>query len=258
MLLNIYSFLDKHQKQPRTLWHLLSSQTRVLCAFISVFAIALTPNGQWKTWGIYGVGVLFLLCISRVSWVHLFSRVIIEFMFVGVVLLGTLFRPEGEVIWSWGILQITTTGVMVLGSVSIKVILSLLVLNILILTTAIPDLFKALLALKMPPLLVSIMASMYRYIDVLNREFTTMKRAAMSRNLMSNGKMVRQVMGNAIGSLFIRSYERGELIYQAMLSRGYQGVPVTSEKVVYKTCDIIALLLMGIIVIIGQVISFQS
>ncbi|MDJ0507789.1 MAG: cobalt ECF transporter T component CbiQ [Crocosphaera sp.] len=258
MLLHIHSFVYKHQEQPQTIWHLLSSHTRVLCAFISVFAIALTPNGQWETWGLYGVCVLFLLCISRVSWVRLFSRVIIEFMFIGVVLLGTLFRPEGEVIWSWGILQITTTGVMVLGSVTSKVILSLLVLNILILTTAIPDLFKALLALKMPPLLVAIMASMYRYIDVLNREFITMKRAATSRNLMSNGKMIRQVMGNAIGSLFIRSYERGELIYQAMLSRGYQGVPVSSEKIVYKNRDIIALFFTVIMVIIGQVISLTS
>ncbi|MGK7938715.1 MAG: cobalt ECF transporter T component CbiQ [Crocosphaera sp.] len=258
MLLQIHSFLDKHQKKPRTIWHLLSSQTRVLCSFIWVFAIALTPNGQWKTWGVYGIGVLFLLCISRVSWIRLLSRVIVEFLFVGVVLLGTLFRPEGEVIWSWGILQITTTGVMVLGSVTIKVILSLLVLNILILTTAISDLFTALLALKMPPLLVAIMASMYRYIDVLNREFTMMRRAAISRNLMSNGKMIRQVMGNGIGSLFIRSYERGELIYQAMLSRGYEGMPVSSEKIVYKNCDIMALFLTVIMVIIGQVISLQS
>ncbi|MGK7884012.1 MAG: energy-coupling factor transporter transmembrane protein EcfT, partial [Crocosphaera sp.] len=126
----------------------------------------------------------------------------------------------------------------------------------LIMTTEIPDLFKALLALKMPPLLVAIMASMYRYIGVINREFTTMKRAAISRNLMSNGKMIRHVMGNAIGSLFIRSYERGELIYNAMLSRGYQGVPVSSEKLTYKHQDIFALTITVLIVFIGQIIYF--
>ncbi len=257
MLLHIHSFLSEQKKQPPTLWHSLNVKSRVLCAFIGVFAIALTPNGQWKTWGVYGVGVLFIILISRVSWLSLLSRVIIEFAFVGVVLLGTLFRPEGEVIWSWGMLQITTIGVMVLGSVTTKVILSLLMLNTLIMTTEIPALFQALLALKMPPLLVAIMASMYRYIDVLNREFTAMKRAAISRNLMSNGKMIRRVMGNAIGSLFIRSYERGELIYNAMLSRGYQGVPITSERLVYKNKDIFALIITGIIVIFGQIIYLK-
>jgi cobalt/nickel transport system permease protein len=255
MLLHIHSFLDKNQKQTPTIWHSLNAQTRVLCAFLSVFAIALTPNGQWKTWGVYGVGILFLVLISRVSLLHLLSRVMIEFSFVGVVLLGTLFRPEGEIIWSWGILQITNTGVMVLGSVTIKVILSLLMLNTLILTTSIPDLFQALLALKMPPLLVAIMASMYRYIDVLNREFLAMRRAAISRNLMSNNKMVRYVIGNAIGSLFIRSYERGELIYNAMLSRGYQGIPVASQSLSYKNLDIIALSVTIIMIVWGQIID---
>ncbi|WP_107667676.1 cobalt ECF transporter T component CbiQ [Cyanothece sp. BG0011] len=254
MLLHIHSFINNQEQQPDTFWHSLNVQARLLCAFISVFAIALTPNGQWKTWGVYGVGVLVVILMSRVSWLTLLSRVIIEFSFVGVVLLGTLFRPEGDVIWSWWILQVTTTGVMVLGSVTTKVILSLLMLNTLILTTEIPDLFKALLALKMPPLLVAIMASMYRYIDVLNREFTAMKRAAISRNLMSNGKMIRYVMGNAIGALFIRSYERGELIYQAMLSRGYKGIPVIPEKMSYKKQDIIVLIVTVIIVLWGQVI----
>ncbi|EAM51411.1 cobalt ECF transporter T component CbiQ [Crocosphaera watsonii WH 8501] len=256
MLLHINSFLGQQRQQPPTLWHSLNVQARVLCAFISVFAIALTPNGQWKSWGIYGIGVLFVILISRVSWLSLFSRVIIEFAFVGVVLLGTLFRPEGEVIWSWGILQITTTGVMVLGSVTTKAILSLLMLNTLIMTTEITELFKAFLALKMPPLLVVIMASMYRYIGVINREFTTMKRAAISRNLMSNGKMIRHVMGNAIGSLFIRSYERGELIYNAMLSRGYQGVHGNPEKLAYKNKDIFALIITIFIVFLGQIIYF--
>ncbi|MEL4895165.1 cobalt ECF transporter T component CbiQ [Crocosphaera sp. Alani8] len=256
MLLHINSFLGQQKKKVVTPWHSLNVQSRLLCAFITVFAISLTPNGQWKSWGIYGVGVLFVILISRVSWLSLLSRVVIEFAFVGVVLLGTLFRPEGDVIWSWGILQITTTGVMVLGSVTTKVILSLLMLNTLILTTDIPDLFKGLLALKMPPLLVAIMASMYRYIDILNREFTAMKRAAISRNLMSDGKMVRHVIGNSIGSLFIRSYERGELIYKAMLSRGYQGIPINSEEVSYKNKDILALVITIVVVCLGQIIYF--
>ncbi|MEM8778828.1 MAG: cobalt ECF transporter T component CbiQ [Cyanobacteria bacterium P01_G01_bin.49] len=254
MLLHIHSFLTSPKKQPHTFWHSLAPQTRLLCSLISVFAIALTPHGQWKTWGVYGVAVLIIISLSRVSWGQLLTRVVVEFAFVGVVLLGTLFRPEGKVIWSWGIFKITTTGVMVLGSVTIKVVLSLLVLNTLILTTAIPDLFQALLALKMPPLLVAIMASMYRYIDVVSREFTTMRRAALSRNLMSNPAMIRRVMGNAVGSLFIRSYERGEFIYQAMLSRGYQGIPKTSQQVTYRKRDLATLVLTTIVVIFGQVI----
>ena len=31
------------------------------------------------------------------------------------------------------------------------------------------------------------------------------------------------VLGHMLGSLFLRSYERGERVYVAMLSRGYEG-----------------------------------
>jgi len=64
-----------------------------------VFAIALTPNGHWWTWAIYGLGVLGYIAQSR----HpptLLKRVAVEFAFVGVVLL-VLVRSGGQVIWSW-------------------------------------------------------------------------------------------------------------------------------------------------------------
>ena len=71
MLLQIHSFLSQHKKQPPTLWHSLNVQSRVICALIGVFAIALTPNGQWKSWGVYGDGELMINLISRVSWLSI-------------------------------------------------------------------------------------------------------------------------------------------------------------------------------------------
>ncbi len=258
MILHIQAFIPNQGSQPLTPWHSLAPQTRLLWALIMVFAIALTPNGQWATWGVYGISVLIVILLSRVSWIQLLSRVVIEFLFVGVVLLGSLFRSDGQVIWSWGIVTITSTGVMVLGSVTLKVFLSLLTLNLLILTTAIPALFQGLLFLRTPPLLVAIMASMYRYIDVLVREFTTMRQAALSRNLMVNGAATRLITGNAIGSLFIRTYERGELIYQAMLARGYQGLPSTDNLPTYKQRDKLALGVTAMIVLWGQLLYLHD
>ncbi|ACK70608.1 cobalt ABC transporter, inner membrane subunit CbiQ [Gloeothece citriformis PCC 7424] len=256
MLLHIHGFQRQSNPQPYTLWHSLTPQTRLLCTIIGVFAIALTPNGQWKTWGVYGLAVLFVILLSRTSIPQLLARVAIEFAFVGVVLLGTLFRREGEIVWSWGLIEITDVGLMVLGSVTIKVFLSLLMVNVLTLTTSISSLFQALLALKTPPLLVAIMASMYRYLKVLIDEFTTMRRAAMSRNLMSNKWATRRVIGNMIGALFIRTYQRGERIYQAMLARGYQGLPPIDKLPSYRKRDVFALGLTGVIVVLGQFVSF--
>jgi cobalt/nickel transport system permease protein len=254
MLLHVGAFqLDIDSKQT-TPWHSLAPRTRLLCTLLSVFAIALTPNGHWWTWAIYGLGVLGVISLSRVTLPTLLKRVAVEFAFVGVVLLGTLFRTGGKVLWSWGPLQITTVGLTVLGSVTLKALLSLLMVNVLILTTAIPALLHALVALRTPSLLVAIMASMYRYISVLIGEFNAMRRAAASRNLIGNNRWQRLVIGNMIGSLFIRTYERGDRVYQAMLSRGYQGIPPIEKVPSGGKRDILALTLTVILALLGQVI----
>lgn len=141
-----------------------------------VFAIALTVNGQWLVWAVYALGVGAIALGSRVNLRLLVQRVAVELIFLSTVLLGTLFREGGEVLWQWQGLQVTTAGLTVLGSVSVKAFLSLWTLNILILTTSVSSLLGALVALRTPPLLVAIFASMYRYIAVLGEEFGAMRR----------------------------------------------------------------------------------
>jgi cobalt/nickel transport system permease protein len=254
MLLHIAGFhldVDRHRTTP---WHQLVPQTRLLCALIFVFGNALTPTGHWLTWGVYAVGLGLLIGLSQVTLPVLLKRVALETSFVGVVLLGTLFRQGGTVLWQWGFLQVTTVGLAVLGSVSLKALLSLVMLNLLTLTTSVPDLLQGLTRLKLPPLLVAILASMYRYIAVLMTEFSTMRRAAASRNLMARPQGQRRVFGNMIGALFIRSYGRGDRVYQAMLSRGYRGTLPTVNASPMTRLDWLAIGLMLGLVGLGQLV----
>ncbi|UBF27556.1 cobalt ECF transporter T component CbiQ [Kovacikia minuta CCNUW1] len=254
LLLHIGAFhLDVDSKR-QTPWHTLTPQTRVLCVLLLLLAIVLTPHGNWLTWAFYGLGILTILLVSQVTVPVLLKRLVVESAFIGVVLIGTLFREGGEVLWQWGWFKITTTGLTVLGSVTLKAFLALVLLNILTLTTSVPALLQALAALRMPPLLVSILASMYRYIAVLVEEFNSMRRAAISRNLMSSNRWQRLVVGNMIGALFIRTYERGERVHLAMLSRGYQGLPPVREMPKGRRRDILALSLTAIFALLGQTV----
>jgi cobalt/nickel transport system permease protein len=252
MLLHIGTFHLDVDSQGITLWHRLSAPTRILCTVLLVFAIALTPNGRWATWAIYGIGLALLILVSRVTLLVLLKRVAVEFVFMGAVLLGTLFRSGGSVLWQWGWLQVTTEGLMVLTSVSLKALLCLLMLNLLTMTTPIPALLHGLAALRVPPLLVAILTSMYRYIAVLNDEFQAMKRAAISRNLMGNQRWQRLVVGNMMGSLFIRTLDRGDRIHRAMLSRGYEGMPSVQKMPRRSPWDVIALTLTATLTLLGQ------
>ena len=254
MLLHVGAFHLDIDSKKATSWQKLAPRTRILCTLLMVFAIVLTPNGHWWTWAIYALALVGLILISRVTLPVLLKRVAVESLFISVVLLGTLFRDGGQVLWAWGPLKITTVGLTVLGSVTLKALLSLVLLNLLTLTTSIPALLNALVELKTPPLLVAILASMYRYINVLIGEFNAMRRAAASRNLMGSNRSSRLVVGNMMGSLFIRTYERGERVYQAMLARGYQGIPIVEKVPSGGQRDILALTLTVILAMIGQAV----
>jgi cobalt/nickel transport system permease protein len=252
LLLHIGAFQLDVDSQGSTLWHKLAPRTRLLCALLFVFATALTPNGYWTTWAVYGVGLGILILLSRLTLLVLLKRVAVEMVFMGVVLLGTLFRDGGEVLWQWGWLRITTVGLMVLGSVALKALLCLLMMNLLVLTTPISALLHAFAALGTPPLLVAILASMYRYIGVLAEEFETMKRAAASRNLIGSNRWQRLVVGNMMGSLFVRTYERGDRIHHAMLSRGYNGLPPVTEARKSGRLDFVAITFTVLVLLFGQ------
>jgi cobalt/nickel transport system permease protein len=254
ILLHVGAFHLDANSQGATFWHKLAPRTRLLCALLFVFATALTPNGHWGTWLTYGIGLGILLLSSRITFTVLLRRVAIEMVFMTVVIIGTLFRGGGEVLWQWGWLKVTTVGLMILGSVTLKALLCLLMMNLLVITTPIPVLLNAFAALGMPPLLVAIMASMYRYIDVLVEEFGTMRRAAASRNLMGSNHWQRVVVGNMIGSLFIRTYERGDRIHQAMLSRGYSGLTPVAEFPKGRWLDIVALTVTVAWLLLGQAV----
>jgi cobalt/nickel transport system permease protein len=255
MVLHVGAFDWESEQQKATLWHRLSPKVRVLCAVLIVMAISLTPNGRWWTWAFYGVGVMAIALCSQVNLLRLLKRVAVEFLFVGLVLLGTLFRQDGAVVWQWGWLRITSGGLLVLGSVGLKMGLSLIMLNILVLTTSVADLLHSLIALRVPPLLVAILSAMHRYINVLLNEFTSMQRAAISRNLMGNNRWQRLVIGNMMGSLFLRTYDRGDRVHQAMLSRGYTGLPALANhlghsKVVWH--ESVTLTLLVVLLCLGQ------
>jgi cobalt/nickel transport system permease protein len=255
MLFHIGAFALAVDSQHQSVWHRLTPRTRLLCVLLFVFAIALTPNGHWWSWAIYGTAIVLVLGLSRITISVLLQRVIVEFAFVGVVLVGTLFRGGGQVLWTWGPLQVGTEGLMILGSVALKSGLCLLCLNLLTLTTPVPALLQALVTIRVPTLLVAILASMYRYLGVLVDEFSAMRRAATSRNLMgSHPRVKRLVIGNMIGSLFIRTYERGERVHQAMVSRGYTGLPTIHALPIETVRDGIALTVTLVIALLGQAI----
>ena len=90
-------------------------------------------------------------------------------------------------------------------------------------TTEPRDLLAGLERLRVPSLLVQIMGFMVRYLDVVTDEMRRMRVARESRGFTARDVRHWPVIARSAGALFIRSYERGERVHLAMLSRGYTG-----------------------------------
>jgi len=161
--------------------------------------------------------------------------------FVLMIAIFIPFIKEGEVagsynIWLWQV-SVTYTGLQVLWNVLIKAWLSILSLTWLTSTTKLTNLLKGLEQLGMPRVMVMILSFMYRYIFVLVDEVMRLRQARDSRDFGS--KRLRQLgtVGNMIGTLFIRSYERGERVYAAMLARGFDGHSRTLDRLNFSQAD---------------------
>ena len=99
-------------------------------------------------------------------------------------------------------------------------------------TTAFPEILTAMRSLKVPRLLVAVFGLMWRYLFVFADEAIRLLRARAARSggtgnqdMRTGGDLVwrAKTTGGLAGNLFIRSLDRGERIYLAMLSRGYDG-----------------------------------
>lgn len=90
-------------------------------------------------------------------------------------------------------------------------------------TTEPRELVAGLQRLRMPRVMVQIVAFMIRYIEVVADDLTRMRIARESRGFSGRTPAQWHVVAKSAGALFIRSYERGERVHLAMLSRGYEG-----------------------------------
>lgn len=108
-------------------------------------------------------------------------------------------------------------------SIIIRSVLAVSAALILIATTGMNGIGTALLKLRVPKLLVVQLLFMYRYLYILIEEVARTLQAYTLRSCRKNGVSYR-VVGSLMGQLLLRTIDRAERIYVAMLCRGFDGV----------------------------------
>ncbi|MEU3278116.1 cobalt ECF transporter T component CbiQ [Streptomyces antibioticus] len=208
--------------------HALPPHTKLAAAFAFVVVVVLTPREAMWAFGVYALLLAVVAHRARVPAGFLLKRLLIEVPFVAFAVLMP-FVAEGERVDVLG-LSLSVNGLWGAWNVLAKGTLGVAASVLLAATTELRALLLGLQRLKLPPLLVQIASFMIRYGDLITDEMRRMRIARESRGFEASGVRHWGVLAKSAGALFIRSYERGERVHLAMMSRGYAGsMPVIDE-----------------------------
>jgi cobalt/nickel transport system permease protein len=201
--------------------HRLAPEVKIVAMVLFTVSVVITPREQFWAFGADAVVVLAVAAVAQVSLRWLLSRSLIELPFV-VLALALPFLGQGERV-TWFGLALSVEGLYGGWNILAKGTLGVFASLLLAATTSTRDLIVGLDRLHCPPVLTQIATFMMRYLTVLTGEAKRMRLARISRG--DDPRFLWQLKGFAagIGTLFLRSYERGERVYLAMLSRGYAG-----------------------------------
>jgi cobalt/nickel transport system permease protein len=189
-------------------------------AFI-VVSVA-TPITRWEAFIAYFIAIFVVSLIAKIPTLTLLTRALIEIPFIFFAILMPFFG-SGER-FEIGPLNLYRESLLAGAAIVVKGTLGVLSAVVLSTSTTARELLRGLEKLHLPKLMVQIAAFMLRYVNVINDEMERMKVARESRGFIATGMKDWKVLATAASALFIRSYERGERVHLAMLSRGYTGV----------------------------------
>lgn len=188
-------------------------------AFISVSVS--TPITRWPAFIAFFLLLLVAARVSKIPLLLLFKRALIEIPFIFFAILMPFFGT-GEKFEIAGI-ELYREGLLAGTSIVVKGTLGVLAAVILSTTTTAREILRGLERLKLPAVMVQIASFMLRYVNVISDEMERMKVARESRGFVATGIKHWKVLATSAAALFIRSYERGERVHLAMLSRGFDG-----------------------------------
>ncbi len=105
----------------------------------------------------------------------------------------------------------------------IKAVLSLLAASLVAATTPSADLLVGAQRLGFPPRLIEVAGFMLRYLDLVTADLQRTRTSMAARGFRGRGAAAARLLAPLLGHLFVRTFERGERVYQAMHARGYDG-----------------------------------
>ena len=194
---------------------------------------------------------VLIFILAELPVVTILKRIfLVESFIIGIGILNILFDQHTIVLG--GI--VISRGWVTFLSIFIKSGLTVLASILLIATTGMDRLAVALRMLKIPKIFVLQLLLTYRYITVLIEEVSGMMRAYSMRAPGQKG-IHRSAWGSFAGQLILRTFDRAQRVYQAMILRGFTGEYNTGDVAKISFKDFAYLAGWSLFFIIGRIFN---
>ncbi|MDQ1102960.1 cobalt ECF transporter T component CbiQ [Nocardioides zeae] len=198
---------------------------------LMLLVVAIPRDAAWapEAYGAAAALVVTTVLVARVPLLFVLRRMVVEVPFVVFALLVPFVAHGPRTTLPVLGVEVSAPGLAEAGHLLATGTIGVAAALTLAATTTARDLLAGLARLRVPALLLEIMGFMLRYAEVVTGEWSRMLVALRSRGCEPRSPRHWPALGRALGALFVRSYERGERVHLAMLSRGYVGARPTRE-----------------------------
>ena len=206
-----HSFLDKYSTLDSPV-HRRDPRAKIIAFLAALLLMVSEPRGETKAFLFYYLLIVMIVIVSRVPIRYVLKRCVIVSPFV--VLAAGLMLVSGSD--AGDIVSISL-------SIILKAFAAVILLTLLTSTEKFHRLIEGMRSLKLPSLLGVLSSFVYRYMFILSDEMMRTRRARMSR---TPGRLLTgrfRTYGNQAATVFLRSWERSQVVYDAMCSRGFNG-----------------------------------
>ncbi len=207
-----------HLQSPLHRWE---PRAKAIALLALIFAFA--SISHWQLLPLMLAIALSLLLLSRLPLRFALGRLRYPGLFIAAIVALLPFTAGETVLWQWGALSLRQEGLLAVTLIATRLLCILTVSLVLFGTAPFPTMLKALRSLGLPATLVDMALLAYRYLEELGTTRQRMQRAMHLRGFRSDRLSRRnlRLLASLTGSLLVRSYDRSQRIYHAMILRGY-------------------------------------
>lgn len=221
-----------------SLLHRIDPRVKIITFLI--FCSFCSSSNHLKISFLYFLYGLFLLIIAKLRLKALAIRLLAANFFILFIWIFIPLSHPGNPYFEIGPFKVSLEGVSLALNITLKCNAIILATLSLLATSNIFSLAHALLHFKVPAKLVTIFFLFYRYITVMHEEYLQIKRTLLARGFISKTNFhTYQTYAYLVGALILKSFERADEIYKAMLCRGFRGFFPLLEHFTLKKVDLI-------------------